>query len=260
MPQAGPHRFDFAISFSGGQRAIASEIAAGLRDAGFTVFYDKDQVHELIGEDGESYLRILYSAESRFYVVLVSKEYDQSSWTQLELEAILAREALETTGVLIPVIVDRHRPNWLSSERIYLDLHESNVRDLVEVLDKKARSAPRPAANELRSVPAGYQLRLSVAETSTLGYAQFVHEAKKRLHGLGVDVQDWEGPKSPELKPILRCPKEDRLIALRVKAVIDTLLRRYGPLKGEVEGEVFIELTEPSEDATPSAAVAVLYL
>ena len=259
MSENRPYRYDFAMSFSGSQRAIAKEIAAGLKDTGFSVFYDKDQVHELLGEDGEIYLRILYSAEACFYVVLVSREYDRSPWTKLELEAIRARETLETSGVLIPIIVDRYRPDWLSSERIYFDLQESDVRKLVEILKNKASLTASPSGDALRCAPDGYRLLLSAAETCTYEYARFVREARKRLHGLGVDVQDWGGPKSPELKPLIQCPKEDRLIALRVKAVIDTLLRRHGPLRGEVEGEVSIELSEQSAQETVTAA-AVLYL
>jgi hypothetical protein len=253
-----PYKFDFAISFSGPQRATASEIAAGLSAAGFAVFYDKDQAHQLLGEDGESYLRILFSTEARFYVVLISKDYDHGFWTQVELQAIRSRESMECSSVLIPVMVTGYRPKWLSSARIYYDLRQSGVRELIEILTKKASEIPMIEA-EVRADPYGYHLMLSSAERCTFEYSRFVQEAKKRLGVSGFTVQDWDGPRSPELNPIVQCRPEDRLVALRVKAVIDTLLRQYGPLKGEVQGEVRIDLDGPPKDIS-LARTAVLYL
>ncbi len=146
---------------SGAQRATASDIVAGLSDAGLTVFYDNEQLHMLLGEDGEISLQILYSTEARFYVVLVSKDYDRSSWTQLELEAIQARKILDTSGVLNPVTVGQYRPKWLSPDRIYLDLRNHEVQELVEILRRKASATPVVGTSELRGTPDGYQVLLS---------------------------------------------------------------------------------------------------
>jgi len=161
MSRQDPFRFDFAISFSRPQRLVAQEIAEGLKSAGFEVFYDKAKADKLLGEDGEIYLRRLYSAEARFCVVLVSRQYDKSFWTNVELDAIRSREALEHhEGVLLPVIVGSFRPKWLSRERIFFDLRESSIPALVEVLGKKV-SLPEVSIGNLRGnclrLPSGYK-------------------------------------------------------------------------------------------------------
>ncbi len=259
MSRQNPFRFDFAISFSGAQRSVAQEIAEGLKRAGFTVFYDKDQVHELLGEDGEIYLRKIYSAEARFYIVLVSRQYDKSSWTNVELDAIRSRESIEYEGVLLPVIVGSYRPKWLSRERIFFDLRESSVPALVDVLGKKVSLRGDSTIGNVRGNASDCQVFISSAHLCTEQYAHLTQETESRLRGLGLRVEHSDGPRSPEICPVVECTPEDRLVGLQVKAVIDTLLRRYGPLKGELEGEAKIQL-ETGEASVTSPGKLILYL
>jgi len=242
MPRQDPFRFDFAISFSGAQRSVAQETADGLKKAGFTVFYDKDQVYELLGEDGEIYLRKLYSAEAGFYIVLVSREYDESSWTNVELNAIRSRESLEHEGVLIPVIVGSYRPKWLSREMIFFDLQESSVQALVEVLGKKVSLREDSTIGNVRGNASDCQVFMNSPDTSTDRYAHLTEEIESSLRRLGFRVKHSVGPRSTAIFPVVECTREDRLVGLQVKAVVDTLLGRYGPLEGELEGETQIQL------------------
>jgi hypothetical protein len=237
MPRQDPFRFDFAISFSGAQRSVAQEIAEGLKSAGFTVFYDKDEVYELLGEDGEIYLRKLYSAEARFYVVLVSRQYDKSFWTNVELDAIRSRESLEHhEGVLLPVIVGSFRPKWLSRERIFFDLRESSVPALVEVLGKKVSLREDSTTDNIRSNVSDCQVFIISALGSemptTKEYANLIDETESTLRGLGFRVERSDLPESTG-GPSIECTRKDMLVALQVKAVIDSLLCRYGPVRGE---------------------------
>lgn len=132
------YRFDFAISFAGPHRKTAREISTLLATAGFTVFYDEDFEHEMIGHDGIEYLRRVYSSESRYCVVLISQEYDQRDWTYLELESINSRMLKGERGYLIPVKVEEYQPAWLPASRIFFDLKSRPLTDLVAVLSKKA--------------------------------------------------------------------------------------------------------------------------
>jgi hypothetical protein len=129
-------RFDFALSFSGHTRSVARDLAILLRERGFSVFYDSDYEHEMIGQDGSKYLRRVYSQESRYCVVLLSEQYEKSQWTDLERESIQARELRGEKGILIPVLVDGYRPNWLPETRIYFDLPKRALEDFVSLVSK----------------------------------------------------------------------------------------------------------------------------
>jgi hypothetical protein len=132
-----PARFDFALSFAGAQRSIAERIRNAVVDRlGLSVFYDRDYEHEMIGTNGAEYLRNIYSRESRFCLVLISPEYDQSQWTALERESIEGREIRGEKGVLLPIRVVDHSPAWLPETRIYFDLVSRNIDDLVGILSR----------------------------------------------------------------------------------------------------------------------------
>jgi hypothetical protein len=130
------YRFDFALSFAGQTREVASDLASQLKQQGFAVFYDEDFEHEMIGQDGSQYLRRVYSRDSRYCIVLISEQYDRSQWTDLERESIQARELRGEKGILIPVLVDGYRPAWLPETRIYFDLPKRALANFVAIVSK----------------------------------------------------------------------------------------------------------------------------
>ena len=134
-------RFDFALSFAGEERGIARQIYRALSKEGYSVFIDEDYQHEVIGEDGMTYLTEIYARDSRFCVVLLSEAYDQGTWTHLEREAIRSRELLGERGVLIPVKVGPYQPTWLPPSRIYFDLTLRPLPDLLKILRAKRAAA-----------------------------------------------------------------------------------------------------------------------
>jgi len=151
-------RFDIALSFAGTDRPTAEKLRDSLVGAQFTVFCDRDYEHEMLGQDGTLYLRRIYSQDSRYCVVFISKHYDSREWTQLEREAIQARELKGERGVLIPVKLDHHSPEWLPATRIHFDLSSRPVADLIRLL--KAR---RTLDNQAISQPLSPSAPLNVA-------------------------------------------------------------------------------------------------
>jgi hypothetical protein len=131
-------RFTFALSFAGSDRKLAREIRDLLKAEGFSVFFDEDYEHELIGRDASLYLRDVYTRNSRFCIVLISRQYDRRQWTQLERESIQSRELTGERGILIPVRLEDYAPEWLPATRIYFDLTDRPVAKLISVLKKKA--------------------------------------------------------------------------------------------------------------------------
>lgn len=131
-------RFDFALSFAGLDRKKAQEIRDSLRSEGFSVFIDEDFEHELIGQDGREYLHNVYTRQSRYCIVLISHQYDQQNWTQLERESIQSRELTGERDFLIPVKLEDYVPQWLPATRIYFDLTKRPIKELISLLKKKA--------------------------------------------------------------------------------------------------------------------------
>ncbi|MGH7991878.1 MAG: TIR domain-containing protein [Limisphaerales bacterium] len=140
-------RFDFGISFARPERELARQLRDGLRNAGFEVFFDEDYEHEMIGYDGSLYLRNVYSKECRFCIVLISQAYDKRDWTNMEREAVQARELRGERGILIPVPIEDYQPPWLPETRIRFDLWKRSIPELVTLLTKRCgQPAPRSGA------------------------------------------------------------------------------------------------------------------
>jgi|GEM_PF-4329968 len=130
-------RFDFAISFAGPERSLARSLAQSLSRAGLRVFFDELFEHEMLGTDGADYLNRVFFEQSRYCVALVSENYEKHAWSQLERRAAQAREHVAGPGALLPVLVDATKPSWLLPTRVYFNLAERSLADLVEVLCRK---------------------------------------------------------------------------------------------------------------------------
>ncbi len=94
-------KYDFALSFSGTDRAVADrlfEILSG--DYELSVFYDKNEQHRIIGQDVEEYLKPIYRSEAKYIVALLGKDYPTRVWTKFESEQFRKRFA---EGAVIPI-------------------------------------------------------------------------------------------------------------------------------------------------------------
>ena len=93
--------FEFALSFAGARRDIARALYNALSEKGLKVFFDEEYEHIALGKDGPDYLREMYGEKSHYCVVLISKEYDENSWTILEHEIIEARQLESGHDILL---------------------------------------------------------------------------------------------------------------------------------------------------------------
>lgn len=93
-------RYDFALSFAGSDRDIASAIFEKLVQEELEVFYDKNEQHRILAQDVEEYLRPIYQTEAQFVVVLLGREYPKRIWTKIESDAFKDRFA---DGSVIPI-------------------------------------------------------------------------------------------------------------------------------------------------------------
>lgn len=99
--------FDVAISFAGTERSYAEELAALLRDAGYSVFYDDFYPEYLWGKNLVETFDEIYRKNSRYCVMFVSQEYKDRMWTTHERRSAQAR-ALQEKGreYILPIQVD----------------------------------------------------------------------------------------------------------------------------------------------------------
>ena len=79
-------RYDFALSFAGPNRDLASRLAEELNAQELAVFYDKDEEHRILAENVEDYLGPIYRTEATFVVPLLSTDFPERIWTKFESE------------------------------------------------------------------------------------------------------------------------------------------------------------------------------
>lgn len=76
--------YDFALSFAGENRELASKINDLLMEYQISVFYDKNEQHRILAENVEDYLAPIYSSEAQYIVALLSNHYPKKIWTKFE--------------------------------------------------------------------------------------------------------------------------------------------------------------------------------
>ena len=103
-----PEMYDFAFSFAGEDRKLVNSVKKELIKQNYTVFYDNDLQHNLLGKDLYSYLREMYKNKCKFVVCFISKNYAEKVWTTLEFTAVKERlmSTFFASDFLIPILID----------------------------------------------------------------------------------------------------------------------------------------------------------
>lgn len=157
-------KFDYSISFSRSHRDLARKLCNELTLKGFSIFFDENFEHELLGKDGAEYFNNIFFRQSKYCIAFLSSDYDKSSWTKLERRAIQAREFDTEPGYLIPILVDGYKPEWLLPTRIYFDLSKRDWNELIDLLSKKIELnyyGPFKITQEIKDFSAIRAIRIS---------------------------------------------------------------------------------------------------
>ena len=103
-----PEMYDFAFSFAGEDRKLVNSVKKELIKQNYTIFYDNDLQHNLLGKDLYSYLRDMYKNKCKFVVCFISKNYAKKVWTTLEFTAVKERlmSTFFASDFLIPILID----------------------------------------------------------------------------------------------------------------------------------------------------------
>lgn len=141
------YAYDVAISFAGTDRRTAEVISRKLQAAGLRVFYDRDHQHTLLGEDLTTLLQNTYFSASRFAVVLVSQAFLRSRWAgNWELRAMLARMQQQTSGYVLPYLLEEVEVPGLSPTIGYVSATDFTAAEFADLVIRKVREgrAGRP--------------------------------------------------------------------------------------------------------------------
>ncbi|WP_370826722.1 TIR domain-containing protein [Fournierella massiliensis] len=84
-------KYDFALSFAGSERVYAEKIFNRLTALEISVFYDKNEQHNILSENVEEYLYPIYNSEAIYVVPLLSQNYPNRVWTKFESKAFKDR-------------------------------------------------------------------------------------------------------------------------------------------------------------------------
>ncbi len=130
---------DFALSFAGENRDIAKKIANKLLLNGAKVFYDKFKEADLIGKKLSTYFQDTYGSESRYVIVLISKEYQIKDWTNFELKIAREEAKIRSYEFILPVKLDDTPILGIHDDIGYVDYRESGLKGTVNLLLEKLK-------------------------------------------------------------------------------------------------------------------------
>jgi hypothetical protein len=119
--------FDIALSFAGDHRPYVAEVAAGLDNLGFRVFYDQYRREDLLGQELISYLQDVYGRRSATVAAFLSQQYATRPWPGHERQSALAHALLQVSaGVpfLLPFRFDETPVPGLQPSVGYEDLRQ----------------------------------------------------------------------------------------------------------------------------------------
>ena len=140
--------FDFAISFSGIDRAVAEEIAEHLSSCGAKVFFDTYYRSNLLGRRLDRTFESTFGRDTQFFVPLVSSAYVDGVWPQYEW-GVGRREADQRAyEFILPLRLDDSPLLGLPDTIGYIDLRQMSLRNAAICLLEKLTTSGLPEVQQ----------------------------------------------------------------------------------------------------------------
>jgi len=135
----GAFDYDIVISYASEDMESVKQVANGLQELGFKVFFDQftDIKVDLWGTNLYDYLADVYSKRGRYCMIFISEHYAAKAWTTHERQHAQARALREKEGYILPVKIDDTELTGLPSTIAYFDLRKESAQDLVSMAAKK---------------------------------------------------------------------------------------------------------------------------
>ena len=116
--------YHVALSFAGDDREYVRQVAQYLRAHPIKVFFDEAEQTSLWGKDLVETLARIYSSQSEFVVVFISKAYSEKEWTRHELRSALSAAIRSRREYILPVRFDQTKLDGLLETVSYLSISE----------------------------------------------------------------------------------------------------------------------------------------
>jgi|GEM_PF-2227484 RNA polymerase sigma factor, sigma-70 family len=135
---AVPKAYDIFLSYAHTDAEIAGEVAKALVEIGLTVFDVFAESAALWGADLYSSLGEIYPEQAHAAIVLLSEEYNRSSWCSRELDLLVRRAGeLPDSGFILPVRLDDSPVPTLVANLLYLELRTTGATELAKLAKKR---------------------------------------------------------------------------------------------------------------------------
>jgi hypothetical protein len=131
------HQYDVALSFAQEDRELAERCAQLLAEAGYRVFYDRWEQHDLLGKELVAHLDTIYREAARYCLIFISKHYVAKAWTRHELRSAQARALHCHREYILPARLDDTPVPGLPETVGYIDLRSHSVEELVQAVTRK---------------------------------------------------------------------------------------------------------------------------
>lgn len=129
--------YDVALSFAGEDREYVERVAEVLDELEVSVFYDRFEEVNLWGKDLWEHLHAVYSKESRFVVVFVSRHSAKKAWPGHERRSALSRQVKGESGRILPVRLDDTSAPGIPSTMTYMDARVLAPEKLANLIREK---------------------------------------------------------------------------------------------------------------------------
>ncbi len=127
--------YDFAISYAGEDRHIVDLVATELKAKGFKIFYDRDFVKDITGNDLIDYLLEVYKKSAKNVIVFLSGNYLRKKWTGFEWQTIKQKLVNNYTSDFLKIVkIDDIPTPEIVETRAYIDAREMSANEIADLL------------------------------------------------------------------------------------------------------------------------------
>ncbi len=145
-------RFQVAISFAGAQRDYAEALTNALQARGVAIFYDNLFRHELLGENLSEKFHDVFSDQSDYVVMLISKDYVERVWPRYEGRIALNRAMNQEGAYILPMRFDDTVVKGLLPTIHYETASKTNPQQFAALICRKL-AIPPPAKDYAVAAP-----------------------------------------------------------------------------------------------------------
>jgi len=130
-------KYDVALSFAGEDREYALKLATILEKSSIKVFYDEFEQAKLWGKNLYDYLSEIYSKESKYCIMFLSKYYAAKAWTTHERQNAQERAFRENKEYILPIKIDDTEIPGITSTIGYIDVRKVKIEDIANMVLEK---------------------------------------------------------------------------------------------------------------------------